>query len=437
VWAGALSLAVHLVLTPVAALIGLLAWLGSAPPEDDGEVERLRAIPITFLGYEELAPPAAEPSAALVPPPPASAPPDPKPEVKPTAGKEEEVPPKPEAPDPPPATPGPRGDIAHPVAMSGFTSQVVDDNANVNLLLLTERVRNHPLGERIGRLLVNFPQWSSFFASADVDPVRDLNRILIVGPQFRRSADVVAILHHRLPQKVLRGAVDRLVQRPPRGRWLDTKLPAAMAHADRAERLFVLTAPDVIVVAPPHLESSLLAAPPTKFPTPPGDEAMVLHIKTPWRALIGLPFRLPESIAWLRLDVLPLENGGAELRLAAEDESAALAREHAESLSTALNTLTNPDLGALGALVGMRSIAFIDRVQFRAKDKHLSAQVSVTPRQLDRLLTYTEELVLSWTGRRYTDPAAAAVPKPGTAPPATPRSRPRSNTTAPSQRSTP
>lgn len=135
---------------------------------------------------------------------------------------------------------------------------------------------------------------------------------------------------------------------------------------------------------------------------------MVLHVKTPWRALIGLPFRLPESIAWLRLDVLPLENGGAELRLVAEDESAELASEHARSLSTALNALTNPDLGALGALVGMPSIAFIERVQFKARDRRLSAEVTVTPRQLDRLLTYAEELVLQWTGRRYADPAPGA-----------------------------
>lgn len=416
-WASALSLAVHLVLTPVAALLGLFAWLASAPPEDDGQVEQLRAIPITFLGYEELpapapAEPAAAPSAALLPPPGTApgpaAPADVKREVKPTAGKEEEAKPSPEPAPETSAVPRPRGDVAHPVAMSGIASEVVDDNANVNLLLLTERVRNHPLGERIGRLLFNFPQWSSFFASAEVDPVRDLNRILIVGPQFRRSADVVAILHHRMPQKVLKGAVDRLVQRPPRGRWLQSKMPAALAHADRAERLFAFTAPNVLVVAPPHLERSLMAAPPTKFPTPPGDEAMVLHVKTPWRALIGLPFRLPESIAWLRLDVLPLESGGAELRLVAEDESAELASEHAASLSTAVNALTNPDLGALGALIGMPSIAFIDRVQFKAKDKRISADVRVTPRQLDRLLTYAEELVVQWTGRRHVEPASGA-----------------------------
>ena len=433
-WASALSLLAHVVLTPVAALLGVFAWLAQAPPPDDGEPEQLRAIPITFLGYEELQPepPAAEPAkpaaAALLAPPAdpahALAAPDLKPEVKPTAGREDEAPPKPE-PTREQVPPGrPRGEIAHPVAMAGVATEIVDDNANVNLLLLTERVRNHPLGARIGRLLLNFPQWSSFFESADVDPVRDINRILIVGPQFRRSADVVAILQHRLPQKVLKAAVDRLVQRPPRGRWLEGKVPAALAYADRAERLFALTAPHVLVVAPPHLERSLMAAPPTQFPTPPGDEALVLHVKTPWRALIGLPFRLPESLAWLRLDVLPRQDGGAELRLSAEDESAELSRDHADSLSVALNALTNPDLGALGALVGLPSIAFIDRVQFQAKDKRISATVKVTPRQLDRLLTYAEELLVQWTGqRRLAADRGAALPATPKSAPTAPRPR--------------
>lgn len=291
--------------------------------------------------------------------------------------------------------------------MSGVSSEVVDSNANVNLLLLTERVRRHPLGPRIGKLIVNFPQWSSFFESGEIDPVRDINRILVVGPQFRRSADVVAILEHGMPQQVVTAAVDRLVKRPPRGRWLKSKMPAARAYADRAERLFVLTAPNVLVVAPPHLERQLLATPPTGFPSPEGDAALVVHIKTPWRALMGLPFRLPESLAWLRLDVVPLDDGGAHVRISAQDADARQAAEHAQSLSLALNALTNPNLGALGALVGLRSIAFVDKIQFQARDERITGQVRISPRQLERLLMYAEELVLSWTGRRSDAPSSA------------------------------
>jgi hypothetical protein len=396
------SALIHAVLTPLAGVLGVFAWLWTqTPPDDTAEAEQLRSIPITFLGYEE-APTEAAPEAlpadpVNVPrqPNPVPALTDPKPEAKVTPKSDEKTS---AAPPTPKLTP--KGEMAHPVAMAGVVSEVVDSNANVNLLLLSERVRKHPLGERIGRLIVNFPQWSSFFASAEIDPVRDINRILIVGPQFRRSADVVAVLHHGLPARVVKEAVNRLVQRPPRGRWLEGKIPAARAHADRAERLFALTAPHILVVAPPHLEKQIMAAPPTVFPTPDGEEALVLHVKTPWRALIGLPFSLPESLAWLRLDVVPLEDGGARLRLTAEDADAKLANAHAQSLTMALNAVTNPDLGPLGALVGLRSIAFIDKMQFQAQGRRISGEVRVTPRQLDRLLAFAEEWAIQWTGRR-------------------------------------
>ena len=413
-WAVSLSLVLHLVLTPAAAWVGLFAWLfHTSAEEDTSDAEQLRSIPITWLGEEELEPePAAPALTAPVAmteapsetraPPPAPSPPSPAP--APPLKPEPEQTPKPEEKPKPAAG---RPDIAHPVAVSGVQSEIVDSNANVNLLLLSDRVREHPLGPRIGKLLTDFPQWSSFFTTAQIDPVRDLNRMLVVGPEFRRSADVVAIIQHRLGREVLRKAIDRLVQRPPRGRWLKAKMPAARAHADRAERLFVLPSPNLLVVAPLHLEKQLLSAPPLKFPAPDGREAVVLHVRSPAHALRGLPLALPESIAWLRLDVLVLETGGAQLRITAEDASPELARSHGQSLSLAINALTNPDLGALGALLGLRSIAFIDPIELRSSGTRIYGQADVSRAQLERLLSLAEELLAEWNGSREARPNLA------------------------------
>jgi hypothetical protein len=376
IWALSLSLLAHVVLTPLPAALGVLtSLLGRADTAADPPVEQLRTIPITWLGDDtesDWGAPASEPG--LEPQPVAAPALDAETRVAPV--KEPVAPttakPPTSKPDQEERKPRERGAVAHPVALSGMDSKIVDDNANVNLLLVSERIREHPLGDRIGRLMVNFPQWRSFLGSTAIDPIRDIDRLLLVGPQFRRSADVVAVLHHSLRPEVVRQAVDQLVKRPPRGRWLKGKVPVALAYADRAQRLFAFTAPDMIVIAPPHLERQLLEAPPTRFPPPAGGEALVVHIKTPWRALIGLPFDLPQSIAWLRLDVLPLEDGGAKLRFTAEDQDASLALEHARVLTLALNAVTNPDLGSLGALLGVRTISCNDRVNLDANGNRLS-----------------------------------------------------------------
>lgn len=416
-WALSLSFALHLALTPLAGWLGILAWLFTPSHEEDaGEPERLRSVPITWLGEEaepvaeaaESVPALTAPVALTEEPSAVSAPP-----VAP-------VPPKPApAPEPPPAPvrkpPAGKPDSAHPVALSGVQSELIDSSANVNLLLASDRIREHPLGARIGKLLVTFPQWNSFFESAQIDPIRDLNRVLVVGPEFRRSADLVAVIQHRLGRDSVRKAVDRLVRRPPRGRWLSSKLPAARAHADRAERLFVLPSSSVLVVAPLHLEKQLLAMPPVKFPELSGSQAVVVHVKAPHRALRGLPMAVPESLSWLRLDVTPLESGGASVRVTAQDADAQQAREHARGLTLAINTLTNPDLGALGALLGMRSIAFIDRLELTANGERIVGEVDVSRAQLERLLGLAEELLADWSGRgaagRNAAPMGASRPQ--------------------------
>ncbi|MET0409651.1 MAG: hypothetical protein ABW217_00075 [Polyangiaceae bacterium] len=409
VWTLLVSLGVHVFLTPVAAWLGLLAWLlHDTKGEDDTPVEQLTSIPISL--FEEAPPPEAEPPGAepAAPPPPTEVPPPRAEATAPTPPAPKPAPPALKPPQPPAKAAGKPGRLDHPVQVSGVQSQIVDSNANVSLLLLSDRVRGHRQGQRIGRLLVGFPQWQSFLETTGIDPIEDLDRVLVVGPQFRRSADVVVIIQYRVETAEMRASIDRLVQREPRGEWISDKPPAARAHADRAQRLFVFSGPRILVIAPPHLERQLLGASIDRFPEPGSDDALVVNIKTPWRALMGLPFELPKSLAWARLGVLPLADGGAQLRVEAEDADAAQAEEHAYLLERAINALTNPELGALGALLGVRSLSFLDPIELEARGRRIRGELRVKPAQLERLLTYAEEMVRQWTGRR----APAPVPSP-------------------------
>lgn len=440
VWVLCLSALGHLAFTPVAALVGALAWLVS-PAEEALERERLDGFVIELLQepgdsaprspQQSLAPvaPGAGPQVTLEEPGSDVAAVSPQ---KPATPREAEAtrqkkaqkaparkptpprpapPRKPKSPSRPPVVPKPAaGDskarkrpvpdpAASPVELSAVRGPARQSNARVNLLLYSERLRGHPLSPRVGRLISALPQWKSFLGQAQLDPIQQVDRLLMVGSSFRRTADVVAVVRHRLGRTGARRAVEGLVQRPPRGRWLQQKPPVALAFADRAERLFVLSGPDTVLVGPTHLRKELVAATPVRFPPGAGEEALVVSVKDPRRTLGRLPIRLPSSLKWLRLGVSLRGDGSADLSLLAEDASAEAAGRHATELAAAFNALTNPSLGSLGALLGVRSLSFLDRLSLHADGPRIRGQLHVKLRQLQRLLGMLEGSLPAAPGR--------------------------------------
>jgi hypothetical protein len=465
----ALSVLLHAPLTPIGALFGLLSLLdrGTRETPDLGEIE---GIPVTLLSADELAalgldapaepPKAPDPGAAaesplpeeapdelfaepVAPPPPKPEPPKPRPKpvpekpVEPVDGgvpegsREPEGRPAepterlPEAPDGGPRRPGtekaPPGPApADPGSLVGAVASVTDPNANVKLLLLNDKIAQHPAGPRIGALLKRVPQWRSFFGPAGLDPIKDIRRVYIAGPQFRQSSDVVAVLEYSVPEPAMRAAVDAIVRREPRGEWLDTKLPAARARADRAERTFVFARPGVVAMVPPRLtDDTLSKASGLKFPPVGGDAAVVAFVNTPWRVLLGLetPVTIPKSIASLMIQVLPAPGGGVEVRLRAQDASEQEAREHASVLERAINFMTQRDMGALGSLLfGSEKLQLLEPVTLKAEGKAIVGSARATPRQLDRMLNFLESWLDAQENRERLDErrrAPAPEPAPG------------------------
>jgi hypothetical protein len=427
----------HLPLTPVGALVGLLSLL-HAP--EDAPHEQLHAIPVSLLSPEEMAalgmgepeptkpaspsvaPPKEPASSDFAPPTPSSEPPKPKPKPKPT--------PKPEVPDgglppaadagPPhhldkplsqqpegggvPATPAVRPSTAggDPLAMAGRASSVSDPNANVRLLLFNDRIRALPLAPRIGRLVARLPQWRSFFGPTGLDPIQDIDRVFVAGPQFRSSGDVVALLQYSVPTSAVRQAIDSIVKREPKGEWLATKVPAARARADRADRVFVLPKGHILMMVPPHLQDDAIQkAPSIAFPAIGGHAAVIAFLATPWRALLGLnvPVEVPRSIRSATLTVTPAEDGGAVLHVEAIDESPETAKADASLLTRAINLLTQRDVGAVGALLfGGKTLSLIEPIDLAGEGSVIRGDARVTPRQLERILGFAEGWVDAISG---------------------------------------
>jgi len=443
------SVLLHVPLTPWAALAGLLSvW---SPPVDDVEAPPITGIPIDVIEDEPA--PTPEQPAAAAPAEPAAAgepvvvsKPKKKPEPAKTivdagapdaevdagdadagdagasdagkavsdAGSEEK-----DAGAVADAGPSDAGTkpLSDPSVVAGV-KRVADPNANVRITLYNEKIRGNPLGARIGPLLASLYQWRDFFGPSGVDPIKDIDQIYIVGPQLRNSSNVVAILRHHLPAAKMHAAIDSLVRSDKLGgEWLDAGVPVASAHADGAERRFVIANAQTVVVTPPSAFSAAAAAGKQLTLRPSkGPEVALIYLATPWRAFQGLPVKVPESIRWARIRITPTSDGGASAEIEAEDDNAETASESAAYLTRTANALSQLNLGFLGSLLGQSSHRFIERVGFTAEGKMIHGTASITADQLQTALDLAGSFLSDRATRRPRPAGSASSGVSGAAP---------------------
>jgi hypothetical protein len=291
--------------------------------------------------------------------------------------------------------------LSDPSVVAGV-KRVADPNANVRITLYNDKIRENPLGARIGPLLGSLYQWRDFFGPSGVDPIKDIDQIYIVGPQLRNSSNVVAILRHHLPAAKMRAAIDSLVRSDKQGgEWLDAGVPVASAHADGAERRFVIANAQTVVVTPPSAFAAAAAAGKQLSLRPSkGPEVALIYLATPWRAFLGLPVKVPESIRWARIRITPTADGGASAEIEAEDDNPEVASENAAYLTRTANALSQLNLGFLGSLLGQSSHRFIEHVGFTSEGKMIHGSASITADQLQTALDMAGGLLSDRATRR-------------------------------------
>ena len=286
---------------------------------------------------------------------------------------------------------------------------MVDPNANVQVMVHNDRVRQHPLGGRVGPLLRNVYQWRDFFGPTAIDPIQDIDRMLIVGPQLRDSRQVTAILQFNIPRERVRAAVDALVTRDPDGKWVDGAVPVALASADRNERAFVLPSQKVLIVTEPRLVDKVKGFK-RQLPPPSADEIAVVQLNTPWRAFLGLRVVIPKSITSARLRLSPRPDGGVVIDILAHDETEPLAVQDAQTLTAALQAATSLDLGMLGAvLFGSSKKKFIEKGSFEADGTDIRGEIVMTRQQVETAIDLAGGL-LAGQAPKPRAPSSAATP---------------------------
>jgi hypothetical protein len=281
----------------------------------------------------------------------------------------------------------------------------------VELTVNAEAIREHPVGAHLGYLIRGIPQWDEFMSGTDIDPVRDADWVVVSGPSLRNTANDSVIVHYSAPDRAVDQAIRIVTAKYDHGGPFDAGVPgvkASLAHADRAERVFVRARSKVLAVVPPkkaHQVALMLMSARVEAHLRPG-EAVRLRIIEPRHVLPDLP----EAITVVRLRVLSAPEGGAEVLIEGDTKDAESATQAAVELRRFIRSHND-------MLVSMVTHGLLDGVEVSSEGSTVKARVLATQDQIEAVAS----LVGSFLG---VEPPGAAGAGPSSASPRSTTSQP-------------
>lgn len=272
----------------------------------------------------------------------------------------------------------PKAGVGDPMKAAGGASKVAGDSPNVQVYLASDRLRTHRFGADFGRLLTALPQWASFFQGTGIDPIHDLDHVLIAGPQFRDFRQVVAVMDYNVSSAKIKKAIDQLVVNNHGEHLENTPVPAAtlIPSFDRSPRILAHVQSKHLLVLLPADAKGKLSELKSMSSFPKSQVGILISMVTPGRAFRGGMVNIPESIKSGRLSVTPNADGSALVQLELLDASAEQAAAHAEGLTSDMDQVRGLPLAS----------KFIDRVEFTASGPKISGVVTVSRQQLAMIL---------------------------------------------------
>jgi hypothetical protein len=229
--------------------------------------------------------------------------------------------------------------------VGGLKRAVQGTENNVTLVVWFSTIRDHPLGSQVGALFSCNVQWRDFMGDL-VDPLRDLDGVMVTGPRMADSSKIVALAQHRMDEARVTEVMNTIGARAKRtgsGGPLPTGhegMVAVRFHADRADRIALTHPTHMIAVTPPEgFEQLRDMKGPLTFP-PGHGKAMSATIVNPWRpANKMLGTRLPETLSKVRILMSAASDGGVDVEAEFDDQDAELAKAHAPLVSEQVRSL--------------------------------------------------------------------------------------------------
>jgi hypothetical protein len=238
------------------------------------------------------------------------------------------------------------------LSLVGGLKRAVQGKPNVALVFWFSTIRDHPLGPLVGTLLGCNAQWHDFVGDL-IDPLKDLDGVMLTGPRLADTSKVTVIAQHRLEDSKVSEVMSLLgstAKKNGTGGPIASGHAGMLAvrfHADRADRIAFTHPRNVIIVTPPEgFEQLRDEREPLSLPAGQG-KAMSLTMVNPWRPLRAVGMHLPETLTEIRVHITAATDGGVNAEIEFDDQDAAMAKQHAPDISEQARAVGGPFLSDL------------------------------------------------------------------------------------------
>jgi hypothetical protein len=239
------------------------------------------------------------------------------------------------------------GRVKDTMALVGGLGKLVNGKANVSLVLWFATMREHRLGPLVSGMLACNPQWRDFLGDR-VDPLRDLDGLMMFGPRMADSSKVTVLAQSRMSEAKVREILSFLAMRSQGGPIeAGPGMTAVRFEADRAPRVAFTHPRNMIIITPPEgFEQLRRHREPLSLPKGRG-QALSLTMVTPARPLRALRVQLPESLTEMRVSIFTSDDGGVDVDVEFDDADPAAAEVHAGQISEQARAAFSPMLSDL------------------------------------------------------------------------------------------